>query len=145
MRSALSTFAALLMLVGSDIAAAAEGTLVAARMLPLGTVLSIDDVAVSKDIKTGALMKSADAIGRETRRTIFAGRPILRGDLRDVSLVRRNDIIELRYAQGNLTIRTDGRALDRGSAGETVSVMNLDSRLVVRGIVSGPGRVEVAQ
>ncbi|MEM7237221.1 MAG: flagella basal body P-ring formation protein FlgA [Pseudomonadota bacterium] len=42
-------------------------------------------------------------------------------------------------------MRTEGRALDRGSAGESISVMNLTSRTVVRGVVSGPGQVEVAQ
>jgi len=49
------------------------------------------------------------------------------------------------FAIGALDIRTDGRALDRGALGERVRVMNLASRTVVTGAVSGPGAVAVAR
>lgn len=136
----------ILVALGSPNTLSAESSgFVASRLLPLGTVISAEDLRPAERDVGGSVKDAEQAIGQEVRRTVFAGRPILVGDLRTVSLVRRNDVVSLRFVTGGLSIRTEGRALDRGSAGESISVMNLTSRTVVRGVVSGPGQVEVAQ
>ncbi|MEM9971263.1 MAG: flagella basal body P-ring formation protein FlgA, partial [Pseudomonadota bacterium] len=43
-----------------------------------------------------------------------------------------------------LTIRTEGRVLDRGAVGDRVRVMNLTSRSTVSGIVAAGGTVVVS-
>lgn len=113
---------------------------VAARTLRAGTVLTAEDLRA-----TGAAAKAraATLVGLETRRAIYAGRPVAAGDLGPPTIVRRNGLVTMLYRSGVLAIRVDGRALDSGGAGETVRVVNLASRQTVTGIVTGHGLVEV--
>ena len=120
------------------------GAVIALRSLPAATVIAEGDVILGKKPARGALTSVDDAIGLETRVTIYAGRPIIAGDLRPPAIVERNQIVTLTFSQGRLLIRTDGRALDRGAEGDVVRVMNLSSRTIVSGAVIGASEVSVA-
>lgn len=137
----LAVAAALLPVSGE----AADGSLVASQLISGGTVILEGDVRETADSIDGALNDVADAVGREARKTIYSGRPIMPGDLRAASLVHRNDIVTLRFLSGPLNIRTEGRALARGGEGDRIAVMNLKSRTVIHGRVTGPGIVEVTR
>lgn len=65
------------------------------------------------------------------------------GDLAPPTLVRRNDLVRMRFVGGRLEIRAEGRALEAGRAGERVRVLNLDSRQPVTGRVVAPSEVEI--
>ena len=115
---------------------------VAARTLRAGTVLTEADLR----LRDGAPRDEKDLaalVGLETRRAIYAGRPVVAADLGPPTLVRRNAVVVMTYNDGALGIRTEGRALEAGGAGEAVSVLNLTSRQSVRAVVTGPNRVEV--
>ena len=58
-------------------------------------------------------------------------------------LVTRNSSVTMEYAQGRLTIQTEGRALSQGHAGELVRIMNLNSKSIVAATVIGPSKVIV--
>lgn len=122
--------------------AAAAQSAVAARHLRPGTVLAAGDMRPAGD---GADPTLEALVGLEVRRAVYAGRPILPGDVGPPTLVARNALVAIVYQTGGLGIRADGRALDAGAAGERIRVMNLSSRLVVQGIVSGPGMIEVTR
>ena len=49
------------------------------------------------------------------------------------------------FERGTLRIVTEGRALGRGAAGDTIRVMNLESRASLRGIVRPDGSVAVME
>lgn len=115
---------------------AGAGEVVAARTLRPGTVLAPADLQ-------GAAEDIAPLVGLETRRAVYAGRPVAGADLGPPILVQRNAIVAVHYRDGALEIRTEGRALEAGAAGERIRVMNLDSRQRVSAVVAGPGRVEV--
>lgn len=117
---------------------------VAARTLPPGTVLAKQDLEAGGD-PAAAASRISELVGLETRRAIYAGRPVSAADLGPPTLVRRNDVVVMLYARGGLGIRTEGRALDSGGAGEVVRVMNLSSRQPVRAVVTGANRVEVGR
>ncbi|MEL6479466.1 MAG: flagellar basal body P-ring formation chaperone FlgA [Pseudomonadota bacterium] len=125
------------------ISAAAEGTLVAAHSITAKTVIGPSDIRVGATTVPGALSDPDKVIGREARVTLYVGRPIRAGDLRDPAVVERNDLVRLSYSKGSLWIVTEARALNRGSQGERIQVMNLDSRAVVTGVVNGPGEVVI--
>lgn len=121
-------------------AASAEGgTVVAARTLPPGTLI------VAGDLRGGAEASGElqPLIGLETRRIIYAGRPVHRGDLGPPTLVERNAIVTMTFREGGLAIRAEGRAVDAGGAGERIRVMNLASRQMVTARIIGQGTVEV--
>lgn len=121
-----------------------RGVLVATRPLRPGTVIGVGDVAVvDRAAPPGALTDPAQAIGLETKVSVYPGRPISAGALGAPTLVRRNDIVRISFKLGALSIAAEGRALDDGGLGQRVRVMNLDSRQTVFGVVAGPAEVVV--
>lgn len=107
------------------------------------TILGPNDVAVVEGTVAGALSDPSEAIGQEARVNLYAGRPIRAGDLVQPALVERNDLVTIRFEHGGLSVYTDGRALDRASAGQTLRVLNLSSRNTVTATVTDRGLVSV--
>lgn len=122
---------------------AAAETVVAARTLRAQTLIAAADLEVRPGATPGALADPAQAIGREARVVLYAGRPIRHADLGAPALVDRNDLVVLAFDAGGLAIRTEGRALGRAGAGEAVQVMNLGSKTIVTGRVAADGTVRV--
>ncbi len=118
-------------------------SVVATRTLRPNTVIGPEDVTVVDANLPGALSDPATALGLETRVAIYAGRPVLLANLGTPTLVQRNQLVTLVYLAGGLAISTDGRALARGSAGETVRVINIASRTTVSGRIGPDGVVYV--
>ena len=82
-------------------------------------------------------------LGREVRRTVYAGQPIKEQNTQAPRLVKRNQVVTLKYVKGPLEISLNGRALGEAAEGDSVSVMNLESRQVVEGIVQAGGWIWV--
>jgi flagella basal body P-ring formation protein FlgA len=122
---------------------AAADTLVAAATIRSKTVLGPEHLAVVPESVPGALTDPAEAIGKEARVVLYAGRPIRPPDIGPPALVDRNEVVPLIYRHAGLTIETEGRALDRAAAGEAVRVLNLSSRNTVTGTLDARGRVHV--
>ena len=118
-------------------------SVVATRTLRPNTVIGPDDLTIVDARLPGALTDPAQALGLETRVAIYAGRPVVQSDLGTLTLVQRNQVVSLVYLAGGLAISTEGRALSRGSEGETVRVINLGSRTTVSGRVGPDGAVYV--
>ena len=82
-------------------------------------------------------------LGREVRRTIYAGQAIRQQDTQSPRLVKRNQLVTVKYMQGTLEISLTGRAMGEAGANETVPVLNLQSRQVVEGTVQAGGWIWV--
>lgn len=134
--------AALISALLSNQASSAD-TVVAARTIPVRSLISAEDLALSDKDTPGYLSDMSEAVGFEARVTLYEGRPISSSDIGPPALVERNDIVELLYGQGGLAISTEGRSLDRAGEGDRVRVMNLSSRITVTGTVTGPGQITV--
>lgn len=121
-------------------APAARGeTLLAARTLHANTVIGPADVTVSDSAAPGALSRPDDALGLETRVTVYAGRPLHAADLGPPAMIERNQIVPLLYRRGALSIETEARALERGASGARIRVMNLDSKATLTATVTPTG------
>ena len=129
----------LLLLTGPALAE----SVVATRTLRPNTVIGPEDLTIVDAALPGAFTDPAMALGLETRVAIYAGRPVLQSDLGTPTLVQRNQVVSLVYLAGGLAISTEGRALARGSEGETVRVINLASRTTVSGRIGPDGAVYV--
>jgi flagellar basal body P-ring formation protein FlgA len=123
---------------------ALSDSLVATRTIRAQSILTAEDFALVAAEIPGALTDAAGAIGLEARVTLYAGRPIGSGDVGPPALIDRNQIVALIFRSGGLSILTEGRALDRGAAGEVIRVMNLTSRTTVNGTIAPDGSVIVA-
>lgn len=119
-------------------------TVIAARTIPAQSILQASDLAIIEQTVPGAIGDPAVAIGQEARIALYAGRPIRAGDLAAPAVVDRNEIIPLIYQGGVLMISTEGRALERASAGEFIRVMNISSRNTVTARIAEDGAAYVA-
>ena len=134
---------ALLLAIVSPAPAPAQEVL-ATHTLRVGTVLDEGDLKApgGGDARRRELI--AALVGLETRRAIYTGRPVVAADLGPPTLVRRNAVVVMLYSdRGLVGIRTEGRALESGGAGEVVRVLNLTSRRSVLATVTGENQVEV--
>lgn len=80
-------------------------------------------------------------LGREVVRTVYAGKPITYENTRAPILVRRNQVVTVKYIKGGLEISATGRALGEAGLNESVTVLNQQSKQTVQGIVQENGWV----
>ncbi|HPE46802.1 MAG TPA: flagellar basal body P-ring formation chaperone FlgA [Hyphomonas sp.] len=80
-------------------------------------------------------------IGQEVRRTVYKGQAITPDNTRAPMLVKRNQVVTLKYINGALEITTTGRALGEAGLNETVTVLNQSSKQTVQGVVQESGWV----
>lgn len=124
--------------LGALIAFTNASSLVASEVIRAGDVVTAANASAENG--DAASMDTA-MIGREARRTIYAGQAITADNTRPVRLVTRNQTVTLKYVSGGLEISTTGRAMGEAALNEPVTVMNLQSRKLVQGIVQENGWV----
>ncbi|MEH6644361.1 flagellar basal body P-ring formation chaperone FlgA [Sulfitobacter sp.] len=118
-------------------------TVISTRTIRPNQIITERDVTVAAgDLSTG-FARLSDVIGQEARVALYAGRPVLMGDIGPPAVIARNQIVPLRYNTNGISIGTEGRALERGAVGDRIRVMNLDSRATLFGQVLNDGTIEV--
>lgn len=118
-------------------------TVTANSTLQRGTQISASDLIIKDagDIPNADIL--AEYVGKELSRTVYNGTPIRQKDVKEPVMVRRNSRVNMIYRAGRLEITAVGRALQEGALGDMVTVINLDSRKKVDGIVTARGTVEM--
>ena len=116
------------------------------RPLERGAVLQASDLTVLRRPKAQAngLLDLNGAIGLAARHPLRPGQPLAAADLMKPEVVQRNDTVTLIYQAPGLTLTLRGQAQDAGAVGDTIGVLNPQTKRVVQGVVSAPGRVTVA-
>ncbi|MEL6826512.1 MAG: flagellar basal body P-ring formation chaperone FlgA [Pseudomonadota bacterium] len=115
-------------------------SLTANDVMRSGDIITIDNTSPPDDVWQ---QEHADLLGREVRRTVYAGQSIRPQDTRSARLVKRNQLVTLKYMKGPLEISLTGRALGEAGENESVTVLNLESRQVVEGTVQAGGWIWV--
>ncbi|WP_031551189.1 flagellar basal body P-ring formation chaperone FlgA [Parvularcula oceani] len=116
----------------------AEPHVLAARPLPRGTVITADIVDSQGADLSGYL-------GKQLRRPVFAGKPILASDLAAPDAVARQSNVTVAFRKRGLTLSLPGRAMRAGAVGDVVTVLIDGRRRPVRAVVTGPGEVEIGR
>jgi len=83
------------------------------------------------------------ALGMQLRRPMRAGQAIKIADLAKPDLVQRDQGVTLIYQTAGLYLTTRGKAVDNGTEGDVVNVVNLQSKRTVSGVVTGRGQVTI--
>lgn len=135
-------FVCLCLMLGAS-AASAE-IVVATQIIRANTIITADLIGVKRGTAAGVYDDPGLVLGREARKSLYPGRAIQLGDVGAPALVDRNQIVTLIFTGSGLMIETEGRALDRGGAGERLRVMNIGSRSTVTGTVMLDGSVHVS-
>src|SRR6202035_3025352 len=105
------------------------------------------DVVVERRPKAevGADAATRDrAVGMQARRQLRAGQTLKTADLAKPDLVTRDQTVTLVYESTGLYLTIRGKALEGGTEGDVVSVLNLQSKRTVSGVVIGRGQVAIS-
>jgi flagella basal body P-ring formation protein FlgA len=128
-------------------AAATVEVITVTRPVERGEILKVDDVQMERRPRdeTGRdIVVNADrAIGFAARQSLQPGRPLRAADLMRPESVLRNETVTLIYEVPGITLTVRGKATEGGAVGDTISVLNEQSKRTVQGVVAGPGRVIV--
>lgn len=84
-----------------------------------------------------------DLIGKEVKRGIRAGQNVSEDDVRTKVMVSKGKTVTLSFTKGGIMLSAQGKALENGGLGDTVRVLNTQSKTVVEGTVTGPEMVTV--
>jgi flagellar basal body P-ring formation protein FlgA len=83
-------------------------------------------------------------IGKVARRTLPAGKPIPLNSVAEADVVRQGKPVTIVFQAGGLTISGQAIALTGGRVGDLLSLRNVDSGTVIKGIVQADGTVRVS-
>lgn len=129
-----------------------------------GTAIETVEVAVlTRDIDRTEMLKSSDvaqerrpkaevageaatrdrAVGMQLRRPMRAGTPIRVADIAKPEFVQRDQSVTVIYQVPGIYLTTRGKAIESGAEGDTVSVLNLQTKRTLSGVVTGRGQVTV--
>ncbi|HEX6956651.1 MAG TPA: flagellar basal body P-ring formation chaperone FlgA [Ferrovibrio sp.] len=116
------------------------------RVMP-GDTISRNDVEWQRvpagRYGAGYIDQINELIGQSPRRPLATGMPIRAADIGRPEAVGKNVIVTM-VAQGpGITITTTGRALEAGSIGDVIPVMNLQSRKTIQATITGTNEVQV--
>lgn len=117
------------------------------RDLQRDELIGPDDVEMrriaKRQLNRGAVTDLASVVGMATRRALRAGAMVALNDVGHPVAVRRNALVTLIYERPGLTLTARGRALADAAAGESVAVLNEQSRRTVHGVALASGAVRV--
>lgn len=129
-----------------------------------GTAIETVEVAVlTRDVERTETLKSSDvaqerrpkaevtgepalrdrAVGMQLRRPMRAGTPIRAGDIAKPEFVTRDQSVTVIYQVPGIYLTTRGKAIESGAEGDTVSVLNLQTKRTLSGVVTARGQVTV--
>jgi flagellar basal body P-ring formation protein FlgA len=111
-----------------------------------GDILKASDVSVERRPKaeiSGEAASRDRAVGMQARRSIRTGQALKTADLAKPDLVQRDQTVTLIFQTPGLYLTMRGKALDNGTEGDVVNVLNLQSKRTVTGTVIGRGQVAI--
>lgn len=115
-----------------------SSALVATEVIRAGDIVTADNVSP----ETGEFTEADRAIiGKQVRRTVYVGKSVTASNTHAPHIVKRNQMVTVKYLSGGLEITLSGRAMEHASAGDVVMIMNTASRELISGTVTTEGWV----
>lgn len=118
------------------------------RALAMGDIVKTSDIAWERRAKSG--LAADAAVNRDQIEGMAARRPLRVGDVVRVSdmsrpaLVQRDHIVTLTYQVPGILLTMRAKALENGSLGDVVNVLNTQSNRTLQATVTGVGQVTIA-
>ena len=84
------------------------------------------------------------AVGMQARKQLRAGQALKTADLARPDLVQRDQSVTLIYEAAGLYLTARGKAVEGGTEGDVVNVLNLQSKRTITGVVTGRGQVTIS-
>lgn len=117
------------------------------RAIARGETIGTGDVMVERRPRDGLgselLTDLRGAVDKVAKRALLPGAPLRGSDVQREEIVTKGDLVTIVYEAPGLVLSMRGRAGESGAMGDVVNVTNPQSKRVLQGTVSGPGRVSV--
>ena len=116
-----------------------------ARNVMAGDILSAQDVIWSDDAVApfDAIANPDVALGKAARYALRAGAPVAAHDLVNARMVKRDDVVAVVFEEEGVSLTLQGKALSDASVGDTLNVVNPQSKKVIQTICTGPDQAAV--
>ncbi|HTK35677.1 MAG TPA: flagellar basal body P-ring formation chaperone FlgA [Caulobacteraceae bacterium] len=116
-----------------------------ARNINTGEIIQAADLVWSNDVIAGpnAPGDPDRLIGQAARHPLRGGAGVQFNDLAAASVIHRDETIEVAFESGGISLVLQGKAMKDAAVGESVQVMNLQSKKVIEAVASGPGKAVV--
>lgn len=116
--------------------------------LARGDVITMGAITLQRvprsEVSADTITDPDQVIGLAARVPLANGALLSANKLMKPRLVQRSDTVTLIYQVPGVMLSVRGKALDSGSEGDLVDVVNIQSNRTVRGTIVGPGQVRVA-
>lgn len=97
-----------------------------------------------REVGSEVILKPESLVGTAIKQTaISAQKPLRQRDVEVPPAVKRGQFVFMSFQTPYMTLKTQGKAQETGSLGDVIAVVNLDSKIMVHGKVTGPNHVEV--
>lgn len=94
---------------------------------------------INPNLRPGYARIIAEVDGFVTKKTLLPGRIIPVSVLRDSYLIERGKNVALVFSNNKIVITAQGIALENGGLGEVIKARNLDSGVIISGIIMQDG------
>ncbi len=112
-----------------------------------GRIIRSSDIKMVKikdrGLSQNTVLDAQSLIGMTARRVIVAGRPLQRNDLARPQVIERGELVTMFLKYGGMRLTTQVKALENGSMGDVIRVVNIESSENLQAIVTGKRAVEV--
>jgi flagella basal body P-ring formation protein FlgA len=117
------------------------------RAFSRGEIVRDGDIEMQRrpkaELTADVLKNSAAVIGHAARRDLRAGQPIRITELMKPELVGRGDTVTLTFDSPGVLLSLRAKAMESGTEGDVIQVLNPQSKRTVQATVEGPGHVVV--
>ena len=117
------------------------------RPLARGDLIKQSDIAIERrpksEFSSEPPASAADIVGRAARSNVRAGQGLRASDLMKPELVKKNEMVLLHYEVPGIVLSMRGQALEFGTEGDLVNVLNIQSKRTIQGVITGAGRITI--
>ena len=117
------------------------------RSIDRNELIKMSDVIVERRprAETGRDTASREqTVGMQARRQLRAGQALRQSDVTKPDLVQRDQAVTIIYQSAGIYLTIRGKALESGTEGDVVNVVNLQTKRTFSATVIGRGQVSVA-
>jgi flagella basal body P-ring formation protein FlgA len=124
-----------------------QDVLVLTRNIASGMQIHAGDIEIQRkevsSLRQTPLTDASQIDNQVVKRALTAGTVLTESMLVQAQLIKRGDPVTITIDKPGILIQAPGEALQNGTAGGSIPVRNLLSKLVIHAVVEGPGAVRV--
>jgi flagella basal body P-ring formation protein FlgA len=100
-----------------------------------GNIIGANDIDYidlpEKNLKTNIVLNPAQIIGMTPRQMVVAGQPVQSNQIGPPKMIDRGDTVTMVFNQNGLELTAQGKALEDGTKGDQIRIMNISSNKII--------------